>query len=748
MPPQFNVDGTPIQNPVPTAPTPNQTFTPPPFVPPSAPTFVSNTPPNMQPPKKGHGSLIAAIIAVLIVIGAAGAVAYAYVAQIGPFARPPYSADKMASGIFAGIGLVKQSSYELKINVASEPRDADAEPFVSAVPQDSKILAFKNDQDKVRSLEEAMSSLRTYYYSHKKYPDTLAEALSEGSVNNNSLAYYKNADGTDYSLKVTFETGDAIDAVKSYSTGSSTTIVNKTVTFTKNSRSYIYMPSEPAQPGIVNIMNLQKSFSSMPAGAKFEATLSGASVKTSEDNTNGKVHIGVSVEAGDLNASVDGEVRKVEDAIYVVVNKVPNLFFDVSKIKTKWIKITSDDLAAYGQGLVSSDPGKVQKDVTKAKEDAIKGIKTFLTLADKYHALVISKDPQKETVDGVSAYRYELQFNKDTLADFYTELTSEFQKLYDKKNPIEFDQATLDYLKSPQFAEIFNYFRKNTSLTIWADSQGIPLKATYGLRVVPDSGKNSSQQIKLSVSLSLHDVNMPVNIDIPSPTMSVEDATISFTGQSREQYNFSKQSSAVSTVRSALYSYKSMAGSYPNSLEDLKKTRADIKKLNPNYSSKTSEVSFYSSSYDEKPLLSVVPVDTFTKQPLGYTKVGDDYTLTYTQKLPPYVSGTEIPYSLYDSSYLSPIPTIGSRSSSNTRIVSLKYVEGTNTADSKVISREATALAKTDSDGDGLSDSIEAYIGTNPNKKDTDGDGTSDGAEISRGSNPLGPGDLTNGSDY
>src|SRR4051812_17217743 len=42
----------------------------------------------------------------------------------------------------------------------------------------------------------------------------------------------------------------------------------------------------------------------------------------------------------------------------------------------------------------------------------------------------------------------------------------------------------------------------------------------------------------------------------------------------------------------------------------------------------------------------------------------------------------------------------------------------------------------TDSDGDGLSDSFEAQIGTDPLNPDTDGDGVSDGAEYSYGSNP------------
>ncbi|HFC53430.1 MAG TPA: VCBS repeat-containing protein [Gammaproteobacteria bacterium] len=46
--------------------------------------------------------------------------------------------------------------------------------------------------------------------------------------------------------------------------------------------------------------------------------------------------------------------------------------------------------------------------------------------------------------------------------------------------------------------------------------------------------------------------------------------------------------------------------------------------------------------------------------------------------------------------------------------------------------------AETDSDGDGLPDSIESGLGTNPNNKDSDGDGKEDGAEV--GADPAAPG--------
>ena len=43
---------------------------------------------------------------------------------------------------------------------------------------------------------------------------------------------------------------------------------------------------------------------------------------------------------------------------------------------------------------------------------------------------------------------------------------------------------------------------------------------------------------------------------------------------------------------------------------------------------------------------------------------------------------------------------------------------------------EPVRAADTDTDGDGLSDTMEADLGTNPTNEDTDGDGLKDGWEV------------------
>ena len=74
-----------------------------------------------------------------------------------------------------------------------------------------------------------------------------------------------------------------------------------------------------------------------------------------------------------------------------------------------------------------------------------------------------------------------------------------------------------------------------------------------------------------------------------------------------------------------------------------------------------------------------------------------------------------------------------------------------NTADKNGISQEAKKVQYIDSDRDGVTDSLEDYIGTDKHNKDTDGDGQTDGYELSKYSDPLGSGQLEydySGYDY
>ena len=72
-----------------------------------------------------------------------------------------------------------------------------------------------------------------------------------------------------------------------------------------------------------------------------------------------------------------------------------------------------------------------------------------------------------------------------------------------------------------------------------------------------------------------------------------------------------------------------------------------------------------------------------------------------------------------------------------------KLGTGISNADLNKIPIGLILTSSKDSDGDGLPDTLEKAIGTNPNLKDTDGDGYDDKIEIENNYNPLGGGKLS-----
>jgi hypothetical protein len=128
------------------------------------------------------------------------------------------------------------------------------------------------------------------------------------------------------------------------------------------------------------------------------------------------------------------------------------------------------------------------------------------------------------------------------------------------------------------------------------------------------------------------------------------------------------------------------------------------------------------------PLIPSVLEDIYTKNKFVYKrvpaqgKVEENFTLSYTIKLPKFMDSLVNPFE-----------------EKNNKMV-LKYVEGVNTANNKILSIEAEKNNIIDTDKDGLTDKFEVYIGTNKILKDTDKDGFTDLKEFKDGSNPLGPG--------
>lgn len=654
-------------------------------------------------------------IVVILLLGISGVV-YAYLSgKISLFKKAPYDTNRLAMSIMEGLSKIDTAKYTFKIDINSGPKDPDAESYKNSVSIDKeKEEAYKRDQDIVRDLKTIVSGLSTYYLKEKNYPPRISLLKDNIPLANSKFVYVPKSDLSDFFLTAEFETNEAVLYInKTLSKYSKTpTVVNgKKISLTKEHSQYYYLslPEQIPQPFVSNLSSLQSMLAYIPGDFAFSGKVVGLSEKTLEKKINSHLTLDVSTKLSGMDIVANIELKKIGETFYVLIKDLPPILIDTSKLKDKWIEITSKDALEYGGSYTSS---LQDRDMTDLKSRSIEFMTRILEVADRNKVLIAVGEPVKETVNGSGAYRYNLKLNRAVLAQFYTDLTSELDKIYGDNNTIKYDKAIFDYINSKDFDNAYEYLSKNVDLVLWANSDGIPVQIQSSIRVVPDStAKNSDKQIKLVLTINIDEINKKISITAPNESISIEDASIMMTGQSKELYRMNKQIGSIQNIRFALDDYKNLYKKYPDTLDQLLGAKSKY------------------GSY----LMKTIPVDVNTGEQFLYNNhsQGLDYYLVYNIQLPTYKPGTSV-RSIYDVSYFGSDPKI-----------TIKAVNGKNTADSKSLSREAETASRLDTDGDKLPDVIEKYIGTNINKKDTDGDGYTDYSEVESGTNPLGPGKLS-----
>jgi hypothetical protein len=443
------------------------------------------------------------------------------------------------------------------------------------------------------------------------------------------------------------------------------------------------------------------------------------------------------------NIGVDVELINFGGAFgdyYVRLNEFPTSIPFVgpmfSTLVGNWIKLDPQELGDeyFGAGTVTGS--KSSYEMTKDK--AFMAFQNILKIADEEKVIEFVHAPTKEQLSGIDAYRYDIFFKRESILPFLKRMDKTFGDVElssGRSNPYKLTQETIDLLEGKDFAQVFDYLKENNTFSVWIDaSTGYPMKFSLTSRVVPGVKvtRLADKQLTTTFGLSFSNVNQPVSVTAPATFMTQEDATLKVTGESKESYRLKKQMNNIQTIKRALANFKSYTGNYPETLSDLTKKGSEfsVQKVvtqDDQYNSKFVEV-----QYKDNPFLKMVPKDVETGAVYDYEARGDDYTLSYTIKLPEYKAGTN-PQKYYIADYT----TIAGK----TRYV-LRYVTGKNTANSKTDSAEALVGGKTDGDADLVSDTLEAFIGSDPKKKDSDNDGYSDADELGRGTNPVGPGKL------
>ncbi len=769
---EYGASATPVVVPPPIVETIVQT------VAPAAALASSSTPsptPNVFPSTTAASSrkwfVVAGVMVLVLLVG--GGSVFAYMQGWLSFGGKPLtdiSQKSLLSGIFLRLGDVRSASYELAGDVAVRPREAGAMPFGNQNLDPSALLPYQRDQDRFRDIEKIKNAMpkndlyggNVYDQKLKKfvpkpvapfeYPDNLASLpnVPAKDPQGDPYVYVRSPDKKDFTLSVTFETREAYEvASRSEKNGDK----KFTVSFTESELTYFSAYSfkgKPKAPSLFGMADYESMMQYMPTELSGHLALFGTFTRQEEDALpDGQFKIEASGSMGDASMSFDAEMLKKAEAYFGRLNKSPELFGAVGKIKGKWIRITEADLreSGYLENMADYLPSEKSKQ-EEAKRKLFEGMNVILQIADEEKVLIESAPTEKVVVDTKPQELHHLMIDRKMIAPFYKKVIKflEASTSTASSGIFKFEQSLVDYLESEEFATSFDYLAENNTFSVWTDEAGFPVKIAYRMRVIPSDEviNMKGKQFELTLTASLKNINVPVKVVAPEGAISFDGLMMELSGKTREELQLERQVSNVESVRNALGDYEQSAGVYPESLDDLTKNRKDIPKkpagqegsVVPAY--RGVGASDFETRIGLTPLLKSLPLDVVTQKTFGYQRAGTDYTLQYSVNLPPYRDGINT-YAIFSADY--------DYSASETNGMSKKkfvlhLVNGVNTANKDEKSLEAKKQSAVDKDGDTLADAIEVYIGTNPSKKDSDGDSYSDGEEVSEGNNPLGPGKM------
>lgn len=534
-------------------------------------------PPPVHDKSKVLQKIILQVILLAVLLGGGFAV-YAYSDAINQFFRgtSKYTEANLASKLLAQASTITSSTYTGSVEMNVTARDQDAKPFVtrlSTAPEERQ--KYLNDYTRAQDLQTILSTLNFRcgpYTVGKTCPSTLFSAL-QGTYSSNKISttdpvthapyqYVLTEGGKNFALTVTFDTNDAISAVRQYGySATSTPITGKTVTFTKDSRQYLFLSQEPPKPALVSYASMLKD---LPADAKASVAVQAKTSSIGKDSSSWVFNFDASGSFGDLTYKVNADAIKKDMAYYFKLNNIPNFFGStISTIKGQWIKIPITD-ATSTDASIGGDPIHYAVDSVPQAEKTYKekraNIVAFLTLAtnlaDEEKLVAFKHEPTREKVGDQTYTRYDLTLKKTAIVPFYNRLADAVlhdDRFKDFRSFV--DQGLIEYLQSPEFAEVYDYSDANTFFSVWVDGQGFPAIIEERLRVVPpdEAIALKDKQINIVFKLTLTDINKPVSIEAPSGARTYDEiqqqvASAEYMGQNGSAYVQSAMQSLASEI--------------------------------------------------------------------------------------------------------------------------------------------------------------------------------------------------------
>ncbi|MEI8061674.1 MAG: hypothetical protein WCG97_00050 [bacterium] len=547
-----------------------------------------NTSPTPIPPQKSSHRAVTFILTFLFILLVGGLTAFAYIQKIGPFALKTYSENNLLSSLLAKYGSINSSTYSVSGSLDVVARDADAVPFTlkdSNGPEFKKKYYYDHQRAvDVGAIVGALISTRNGSYNkkaQKSFPKDIKNILTSNQYpaygasvtdpeTNMDYKYTTTDAGQNFLLTVTFDTQGAINSIKRYNYSTTSTPINGlNVSFTKDSYSYIYLNEEPPKPFLAQMSDSMASF---PADINVLLSVTASSQFKAPESTDWTFNVNAEGKFGDLTYKVNADALKKDKDYYFRINNIPSLFLfgDIAAIKGKWVDVSSQIASSsatstdsYNYSPLSSLSKGIPDQEKKYKENrdkVVKLLKKITSLADEQGLISFKNPPKAEKVNGVPLVRYDLLVQKNKLLPFYTALQTEINTnpdFTDFRDVI--DQGLVEYLKSDEFSQVYDYFSQNNQFTLWTDAEGYPAIFEDTMRVVPPEAATqlANKQINIVFKITNSDINKELNIQAPTDAVPgqklIDDAkktSDNLTSQSSTNVSLSSMRSTAELVYS------------------------------------------------------------------------------------------------------------------------------------------------------------------------------------------------------
>lgn len=448
---------------------------------------------------------------------------------------------------------------------------------------------------------------------------------------------------------------------------------------------------------------------------------------------------------------------------YVKANEFPQMLLDIEPVKGKWISIQKSDedllknvfpwlslfsplpsvmpsanasasttnasgtpIMAASMGSLGGVTNLTKGFISPRPANADKQIARLISIADDEKVLQVIGDPIKNIQSGSAwympkrvTYVYKVKPDLAQFLVFIDRANTILQNEFGTSSIMALTDAQKAEINGPAFAKFFEYMTNNGRFAIEVDKYKALVGFEISINVVSET-----KRTEIGARISLDKINDRISIEAPKADLDFSDAYTQMTGQTREVMVLRNTAHVVEAIRSALAEYQAAhEGALPDDLMALLADPAGIKAFAAE------------PGLDDKNLLSLYQ---YKKMPATGNGSGSKqgYQLVYQIALP------KVPEQFYElHQNLIGYDSASAISAGSERSLQyLKFVNGKNTATEKVLSVEAEATKRLDSDKDLITNGLEQYIGTNITKKDTDDDTVGDYDELQKGGNPNGPG--------